>query len=276
MILAVEFGSARRGDCNYSSDRDILLLGSSWSEIAPQKHSYESNGFSVSAFRFDRACFLAQKGSLFFKHIIDEGGVLSGSSQDFSRLSRAWRESSDFMTEARQNIDQLEVLSFVPKTTQGVLAAIDILVSSCRNILIRRLAQSGCYVFSWQSILLEAVRRGFLFAHDMPVILRARIIKNDYRQGNYPRVPVEFVGRLIEASGRACGTSIPFQFSSVTKINRLVSRLPDATYKQLRALELLCAHYPGDPALSELRSVVMSPSYFCAHGPNHSLQARRP
>lgn len=271
-MLAVEFGSSRRGDSNPTSDRDILVLGSDWNEVNAEAESRALEGYSVSTFLFDKASHLTKSGNLFFKHIYDEGVLVSGSEACFKGLASKWRVARDYSDEARQNIDMLEVLHHVPRTNTGILAAIDIMVSSSRNILIRRLAHDSICVFSWRKIFSEAKRRNMIRDEDVPVLLYARCLKNIYRQGYTPKVPIRYFRLLVNAASRACGISIRPRFSYRREMLSFPERFLDGTYKQLRAFELMSAQYPLDEGLGSFIHLVGKPSYFCAIGPNHSFK----
>lgn len=270
-MLAIGFGSRCRGDADYSSDSDILLIGNDWDEVTKYKTLYAASGHSVSTCLADNAAHLTKKGNLFFKHIFSEGIILSGSKVTFENLASQWVYSTDYITEAKQNLDLLEILGYIPKTNMGILAAVDILVTSSRNILIRRLASLDYYAFSWFKIFQESNRRGIIRGHDIPILLQARILKNKYRQGLLPRISYTYFNALIESASRACGTALNLRFAQPKALMSLPEKIKNGTYKQLRAFELLCAQYPADSQLTSVRKIIKEPSYFCAHGPGASI-----
>ena len=61
-----------------SSDRDILLIASNWDQLAKEKALRTAEGYSVSCFTKNASSYLIETGSLFFKHVIDEGVLVHG------------------------------------------------------------------------------------------------------------------------------------------------------------------------------------------------------
>lgn len=46
---------------------------------------------------------------------------------------------------------------------------------------------------------------------------------------------------------------------------KLSERMDTGTYKQLRAIELMCAEYEFDESIKGLVSIVKRPAYFCSN-----------
>lgn len=270
-MLAIEFGSGRRGDCDLTSDKDLLLIASDWGQITAETARKSAQGYSISAFLFDKATYLIESGNLFFKHICDEGVLISGSEIRYGQLVSGWQAARDYRDEFHENIDLLEVIRFAPKSLEGIAVIVDILISSVRNILIRRLACMGEYVFSWGSIFAAAAKREIIKTEDVGLLLMARHIKNRYRQGHISNLSLSYLDALLEASGRACGVSLKAQFATRAALRSFPEKYADNSYKQLRAIELMCAEYGFDRALDPLLNLVQQPAYFCANGPIPTL-----
>ena len=107
---------------------------------------------------------------------------------------------------------------------------------------------------------------------DVLLFLTARHLKNRYRQGDMPHVSLSYLERLMDGAQRAFGIVRGFRFAGRTAIRSLPERFYDGTYKQLRALELMCAEYGFDGSLSTLLAWIRQPSYFCANGPNRPMK----
>ncbi len=143
MNLAIGFGSRTRCDYDASSDRDLLLIGEFARGIRPSTQPNKN----IAEFTSAAALFLATRGSLFFKHIIDEGELLAGSPRDFLRLKAMWRPARDYDSEIASNLDLLELIELAPRGRRGVAVVADMLVSTIRNGLIRRFANDGFLYF---------------------------------------------------------------------------------------------------------------------------------
>lgn len=263
MNIAIEFGSQIRGDANTSSDRDLLVISDVSEEMNQDVERYRRTGYAVSYFSYDAACYLARSGNLFFKHVFDEGCMLRGDEDAYCLLSHAWKPQKNYNNDIEENIDLLEVVDYVPETIMGIQALSDILISSVRNVLIRKLAGYGIYVFSWDLVFKRSSEFGFLNTDDIPVFREARLYKNHYRKGEVFEISRSFIALLVAAASRAIGTTINVRHKTRRDIDRISSQFSQYSYKQLRSLELLCAAYSQDQGLSAIRSWVKDPACFC-------------
>ncbi|MCI0427901.1 MAG: hypothetical protein L0Z46_07805 [Nitrospiraceae bacterium] len=255
------------------SDKDILLLGDNWDQLKREKATKAEEGYSVSCFTKSKAGYLMRSGSLFFKHIIDEGVLVSGRSEEYNRLIAEWCPAASYEDEIEDNLDVLEVLAFVPKSPAGLATVVDIVITSIRNIVIRRLAAAGQYVFSWAGVLHTAAKGGQVRAEDVPFFLEARKMKNEYRMGRIRNVSETYVDRLIEGASGVLGGRNKCRFAEHKSILGLPERFADGSYKQLRAVDLLCAEYDFDGSLKSFMDWVRQPSYFSANGPKKVIKA---
>ena len=270
MNLTIGFGSRTRGDHDVSSDRDILVISDFVRGTGP---STDHNG-SISEFASPTAIFLATHGSLFFKHIIDEGKLLEGSPRDFLKLRSAWRPARDYDSEIESNLDVLELIRFTPRSPRGVSVVADMLVSTIRNVLIRRFANDGVFIFSWCGLLVHARRRNWLRDKATDLIVQARIIKNSYRKSRRALTELSFVNRLADLTRDVTHGGCPqLGFASRQTISRLPARQKSGSYKQLRAAEYLCAEYAGDTALKDLEELTKSPNHFAKQVSPQSLSS---
>ncbi len=271
-MLVIKFGSNKRGDFNMSSDKDMLLIGSNLSQLFKEKERKEFEGYSVTCMTRNKAKYMVNQGSLFFKHIIDEGFLVEGSQEKYLNIKRRWKAAPNYQKDIDGNVELLEILSHVPKTSGGLLVATDIVTISIRNILIRKLASLGLYVFSWEEVSNAAVNFNFIDLNEKTILLHARQIKNYYRQGWDIQISIFFLERLLGMLGKILGNKIKFNFGNKQEIIQLHDKCKDGTYKQLRALELLCAYYGFESSPSKFLNWIKDPNYFCAmKGPNQSI-----
>ena len=275
-MLAVEFGSRKRGDFNMSSDKDMLLIGSNLQELFKEKEKRKNAGHSVTCMTTNKAKYMVNHGSLFFKHIVDEGSLVEGNKEEYKGIISGWEPSLNYQGEIDGNVDLFEILSYLPKTAQGILAATDIATISIRNILIRKLASLGLYIFSWEQVSSTAVNFNFIDFNEKIILLHARQIKNYYRQGYDIQLSIFFLERLLGILGKILGNKIGFNFANKKEIIKLHEKFTNGSYKQLRAIELLCAYYGFDSSPAQFISWIRDPNYFCTiNGPNKSINLTR-
>lgn len=262
MMFSIEFGSQNRGDSNYSSDKDLLLIGNCVKKLSEEKIRKKSLGYSVTCFPTDKARMLVQNGSLFFKHIIDEGQVVNGSHDSAKELFNLWRAPKNYHNDIDGNIELLELLSHIPKTQEGLLVAADMVTISIRNILIRKYASNGQYIFSWNGIVAKGNRINIIDTNDQIVLAHGRYLKNFYRQGVNIKLSVQFVERLIQILNKILNKRISFRFDEKQNISKLPEILNEGSYKQLRAIELLCASYGFDNSPNSFLEEIKDPNSF--------------
>jgi predicted nucleotidyltransferase len=265
-MLVVRFGSRKRGDFDLSSDKDVLLLSDDWTDMNAEKDKKKKDGYSVSSFTKNRAKYLISEGSLFFKHIKDEGVLVNGSSDEYEHLITSWKPARSYAHEIEQNLDVLDLLAFIPRSKLGLSVAVDIIISSVRNILIKKLASEGFYVFAWEQIFQVAEFLGLIQSRDTFLFLTARRIKNLYRKEIPVKVEEPFVIELLEATTRIFNLSNLFHYNQKSVIRALPERYRNGSYKQLRAIELMCAEYRFEPGLKNYRQWISDSNYFCNAG----------
>lgn len=262
MSLVLAIGSASRGDFDATSDRDALLIGSV-AELNRAMQKLEVGGWSVTAMTAEKFSFLASSGSLFLKHAIDEGRVLSDGDGLWPSLKRSWRYGA-YREEIEDNLDQLRVLRSIPNSNHGCLVAIDIIVCSIRNILIRRLASKGLFVFSWGQISQEGKKVACIPVGAWSALQWARRCKNLHRVGYQVAANPRVVEHICYLFRDVLGVRGVQWVNSSKAIERVAMSFKPQTYGQLRAYELLCAAHHADLGLARLRALATSPSYFCS------------
>ncbi|EIF8949692.1 hypothetical protein LF048_003362 [Vibrio cholerae] len=263
-MLVAEFGSRHNGYASCYSDRDLLIVSSDWSRINFAKNYYSNIGFSVTSFHTSKAKYLAKNGSLFFKHVIDESVLISDSSGIYRELNDSWKPQSNYNREIESNIDLLEMINYMPKSKYTANYVVDMLVISVRNILIRQIAETGRYIFDWETLARVAFEYGYISYSDIALISYSRKVKNRYRMGVYDNVSHHIINGLISILNSVQNESFKLRFLSNKSILSLPERFDNGSYKQLKALEAICCLYSFDPSLMPYMELVKDPNYACA------------
>lgn len=262
MMLSIEFGSQNRGDSNYSSDKDLLLIDNCVKKLLEEKNKKKLLGYSVTCFPADKAIILVQNGSLFFKHIIEEGQIINGSHDSAKKMFNLWRAPKNYENDIDGNIELLELLSHIPKTQEGLVVAADLVTISIRNILIRKFASNEKYIFSWNGIMAHGRSVNMFDTNDQIILAHGRHLKNIYRQGVDVRISMQFVERLIQILNKVIDKKVSIRFDEKQNISKLPETLDEGSYKQLRSIELLCACYGFHNAPKNLLEDIKDPNTF--------------
>lgn len=262
MISVIEFGSRIQGSIDSFSDKDALVIHSEKTPIIKTIMELKSNSYSTSILNTSKAHYLASTGSLFLKHIINEGREKT-EYKVINELRKKWQPAKNYNKEIESNLELLSSLENTPRNLYGLLAAIDITTSSIRNIIIRKLAIKGIYEFSWTAILKNSVKLGMITHRDSAYILMGRKIKNTYRRKLYLKPNTDILESLNEILHKI-DTGRKITFSTHRKIINQPENFENGSYAQLRAIELLCAEYSFDSTLERLSKLTSQPNYFCS------------
>jgi hypothetical protein len=204
----------------------------------------------------------ASGGSLFLKHVFVEGVFLAGERQLWENGKSAWVARETYTDEIDDNLNFLSLLMSVPCTQEGCLAAVDIVACSVRNILVRRLAGQGEYVFSWPALIRAGTKHNLVGAHARRVLAWARHVKNLRRAGSSIPVGPEQVEELLFTFRKLLEGARFGLARSHVEIERAALMFDEWSYGRLRGYELLAATNQKDPSLQRLKQVTTSPSYF--------------
>ncbi len=263
-MLIAEFGSKHNGCASHYSDRDLLIVSNDWEKINSLKNYYKNIGFSVTSFHTDKANYLAKQGSLFFKHVIDESVLIYDDLNTYNQLSNNWSPKNNYNGEIESNVDLLELVRFVPQSKYSNNYLLDMLIISIRNILIRRIAESGEYVFDWENIAKVAFKYGCITYRDIEIISLSRKLKNRYRMGIYDEISRGLIDGLLSILNSLQREKIKLNYAKKNELLFLPDRFNNGSYKQLKALEAICCYYSFSPSMNHYIELVKDPNYVCA------------
>ena len=272
MSTVIEFGSRAHGCHDIFSDKDAYLLYEENDDISQEKNDLERKGYSVTTSSRSRVEYLAARGSLFVRHVFFEGKVLKGSEEEKIAVNKRWCPALSYEEEIEDNVEMLSLLEAIPSTIESIATVNDIVVCSARNVLIRKLANRGVFVFSWSDVISQSIRYKFINKNDALLIRQARRHKNSYRMGFMPKLNVTFLDDLENLTRKVIDKRRGFAFGSHKKILAAPEREKEGSYSQLRAVELLCSHYHFNAQIKKYAALVKDPAYFSALGLNKALQ----
>lgn len=273
MSTIIEFGSRRHGCHDYFSDKDVYVLYGPEDNIAKEKNTLERQGYSVTTSTRSRAEYLSASGSLFVRHVFFEGAVIGGSGEDMVNIKNLWCSASCYDREIGENVEMLAILETVPSTRESLATVNDIIICSLRNVLIRKLANKGVFVFSWKDVLAQSEKYNFINETDVNIMYQARRYKNAYRSGLVSKkINSSFLSSLEEINKKVVDKKRKIQTGNHKTILATPEKMAEGSYSQLRAIELLCSHYHFPENMKRYSMLVKDPAYFSAIGPNKALQ----
>ncbi|EKA1198252.1 hypothetical protein OJ430_003695, partial [Salmonella enterica] len=174
-----------------------------------------------------------------------------------------WKAKNDYQYEIDSNIDILELLETLPENKFSLLFVNDLLITSIRNISIRKFAAQGIYVFDWEGIFNQLYNHGWINKGEVKVLLCARKLKNAYRLKMYYDIEFSFISTLMKIAKKIIKFHCRLKFCNrKSTILGLPEKFQERSYKQLRAYEVVCSFYQFRDDVSDIASMVSNPSYF--------------
>ncbi len=177
------FGSVARATVDELSDKDVLIVVSDPARRIELSNSWQSLGWSVSAYSPKRFDAIYRAGSLFVQHLRLEGQVVSDPGGWLTQRLHRYRPKRTYTLEAQNSVSlALPIERFVDdRPIQASLLAADLAYVSVRNFGVCELADRGSYTFDYDHIV-DAVSdiRG-LSPYETKLVRSLRLGKSNYR-----------------------------------------------------------------------------------------------
>ena len=78
------YGSSLRQSFDMYSDKDLLIVSSSYKSLSKLKNKYEEQGYSVSTYTYKKLQYLSNKSSLFIQHLKVESKIIKDNNNQLS------------------------------------------------------------------------------------------------------------------------------------------------------------------------------------------------
>ena len=143
------FGSAARGDYDFFSDRDLLIVSDDAKTLRELKSKYDSAGWSCTCYSWSRLQNAAEKGSLFVQHLKQEARLLSDASERLAHLLEGFSAKVSYEQESDEVASLIRGLMLqLPACNAGPMWTLDVLSVGFRSLAVTGLANNGIYAFS--------------------------------------------------------------------------------------------------------------------------------
>lgn len=192
------FGSLLRPNSDKYSDKDLLIVGESYSSLHEIRLEYESQNYSVSTYTYKKLKFLSKKGSLFIQHLKKESKILIDDSDELKSILENHEESIPTEKQLTESVDYFKFLKNIPNTTWGYAWFCDCFYVGLRNHLILRSAIKGDYNFSFLNLIDELLQSKQIDLIDFEILRQVRVVKKAYRERIDEILPSEeFLNSLV-------------------------------------------------------------------------------
>ena len=178
------FGSAARGDNDFFSDRDLLIVSDDAKTLRELKSKYDSVGWSCTAYSWSRLQDAADQGSLFVQHLKQEAVLLSDTSHRLAHLLDTFSAKASYKREADEVASLIgNLVQYLPVCNEGPMWALDVLSVGFRSLAVTNLASNGIYAFSNSGLSDGLSYIGNIGEEEANQLKALRRYKSLYRQG---------------------------------------------------------------------------------------------
>lgn len=176
------FGSSLRTNFDKYSDKDLLIVGESYSKINELKQEYEIQNYSVSTYTYKKLKFLSDYGSLFIQHLKKESTILIDDNDKLKSILDNHKESIPTEKQLTESIDYFNFLKNIPNSKWGYAWYCDCFYVGLRNHLILRSAIKGDYNFSFMNLIDDLLQSKEIDLNDFEILRQVRVVKKAYRE----------------------------------------------------------------------------------------------
>lgn len=177
------FGSSARGDTDQMSDRDILIVDEDVSVLRARSKVLKAAGWSVASYTFAKLDALAERGALFIQHLKLESTITIDRNERLRTRLERFEPRSDYASEIGDNDQLASLAGIMPDSPSAPLLSADILYVTVRNFGVLKLAERGIHVYSYDHVLRELERSGFISPGSSRHLSALRFLKCLYRSG---------------------------------------------------------------------------------------------
>jgi hypothetical protein len=262
----LQFGSSLREDFDSYSDKDLLIVTDTFDQLNSLKEDYESNGFSVSSYTYEKMQLLCDRESLFIEHLRRESRIIFDCGDKIKTLIQKTPIAIPSEERILEAANYFHFLKTIPNTAVGFTWFCDCFYVGLRNYLINLSAKKGLYTFSYPKLINELRDSYALTTGEVQILNELRVAKKNYRS-NPQRHIIEnnFLPQISEIANKI---GIQFQFSAQpirqfqadAQSNLTSSNLHK--YQKLRLVEILY-HLRGD-YIPLIEKAILNPQLYAS------------
>jgi hypothetical protein len=234
------FGSASRGDHDYMSDRDVIIVDKCINTLKRRQLELEAEGASVASYTWNKLLYLTRKGALFIQHLKQESQIIHDENGKFQKTLQEFVPNDTYAEELQQNSQMIQIASHYPACQAGAMWAADVLYVGLRNHAILSLAENKRYIFSYDELLKALADNDIIENSLLEKLLLLRRIKAIYRNdGRITDVNVQSLLQDITAGLPKALTLKALKAINCADLISSVKPLPknSCSYARLRNLE---------------------------------------
>lgn len=258
------YGSSLREDFDKYSDKDLLVVADSYVTIKHLRKKFVNTDWSVSFYTYDKLQYLANRQSLFVKHLQNEARILEDSDNKLHDIIKFYSPKDCYEKELAESIKYFEFLRYIPMTKLGLSWFCDCFYVGLRNYLIFKNANNSIYTFSFNKLLDRLLSDSSLNMEDIKVLKELRVIKRNYRENVLDELPsIDFVQKIQNIGYRLgllneCLEIEPCIFQH--KIRKVVLSQSFNSYQRLRLIEGF--YVTQNVEIPKIKKIVSNPQFY--------------
>lgn len=260
------FGSSVRRDFDKYSDKDLLIAADSYERINELQSYYSRNDWSISTYTYDKLEYLAENGSLFIKHLAQEGKFLKDDNGRLNDVICGFQEKNNYRADLNNCINYFQILNQYPDTVLGFAWFCDCFYVGLRNYLIYKYAEKGLFEFSYVELLSLLEQDDLINNEQKCLLTEIRVVKRNYREeicNDF--LDNKFICQLIEIGKQlnlmnSSKILIPSEYQEATR--SLIWNNGFGAYQKLRLVEGIYTSQSN--IIPELKKIISNPQFYSA------------
>ena len=240
MNSIIKYGSVIRGNSDKYSDKDVLIVADNFDELNSLNNYYSSKGWSTSLYTYSKLEYLAKKGFLFVKHLINEGEIIKDDNGFLNDILQQFEEKLDYNHEIKKSSEFINYLNIIPNTIESYFWLCDNIYIALRNSLIYKSALKNEFLFSYVDLIKSLLNAKAITENEYDTLLQLRVVKSCYRN-NYKDIypSLDYTNKVIRLANKI-GLNLDIKFSkNINCLNLVDYDKIDSSYKKLRFIELI-------------------------------------
>ena len=257
-----EFGSYARGQHDDLSDKDALVISSCYERVVDVVEEYESNGWSVAYYTWNRLNKLADYGSLFIQHLKQDGKIVYDNQNSLYKLLTEFSPKNSYQ---RELVDSMNITSALGRRINSIDLAMcqsDIIYVWLRNAMILSSASDGVFEFQYDKLAKAFSEQKGKGTEGYEVLIKLRNLKHQYRSREIDLDVESYMKQALQLGCEAFNVEVP-DFEALRPAKK-----SESNYCTVRDIEsLLVARFglttleviPAQSEIGEIWSFVQNP-----------------
>lgn len=262
----IKFGSQLTTSFDKYSDKDLLIVTDTLSQLSKYYEEYSKKGWSVSGYTYSKLKYLSDKGSLFISHLIKDSEIIFDYGNKFKEILDAHVRNESFVKDIEDSKDYFNVIKTIPDNQLGYAWFADCFYVGLRNYLIFKNAERNVLEFSYLKIIELLYKDNLITKNEHFILRQLRVVKFNYRQDILDELPSKsYIISLIKIGKKLNLFADSFFVEKTLFEDMALSYISSSDfngYQRLRLIEgIYCSKEINIP---EVKQIISNPQFYAS------------